>query len=384
MDNITKEKPKLSLMKPYIQIAKLAEERKAEIEANRNIPSDIMEQVKDAGLVKRWATKAVGGEEAAVSEVTQMLREMAYYNGSLAWVIGVTGCSALFSGFIGKESAQAFFSDPHCMVGGFAGPAGVGMLTEGGLKVSGHWRWGSGITHCSHIVGGVKIMDGTTFKGTGIILFKPEELNKIDNWHVLGLKGTHSIDYSTKDTFIPNGRWFPFPVTKATVDAPLYRFSFLGALSLAVASTGLGLAKRAIDELKTLATTKRPFGQGKPLAKRADMQVQIGKLEGQYQAAIALFNQTIAKAEKEVEKGSCSTATKAQIRLASAHSTTMAHTVVQGAFNMAAGSAIWQSQKLEELIRDMNVAKQHGMVNVTNYRTVGAVLVGEDVPSVLL
>ncbi len=368
----------------HIHLAQAAEARKEEIETQRNLPTDLMEQVKKAGLVKRWATQAVGGEEASVSSVAQMLQEIAFYNGSLAWVVGVTGCSALLSGFIASESAEALFQNPESMIGGFAGPAGMAQRVEKGLKVSGHWTWGSGISHCSHIVGGVKIMEGEEFKTTGIVMFKPEEIEMIDNWQVLGLKGTHSIDYRAEGVFIPNGRWFPFPVKQAQVDAPLYRFSFLGALSVTVASVGLGLANRALSEIKTLATVKSPFGQGKPLCKRPETQTQIGKLEGTYQAAKALFNQTIAQAEQEVENEACSTTTKAQIRLASNHSTSLAHSVVQGAFDLAGGSAVWQSHKLEELIRDINVVKQHGMVNALNYRTVGAVLLGEDVPAFML
>ena len=368
----------------HIQLAQQAEAQKQQIEANRILPTDLIHEVKKAGLPKRWATQTVGGEEAAVSEVTTMLREMAYHNGSLAWVVGVTGCSALFAGFVKEEQAWLLFEDPMSMVGGFAGPAGVAKLVDGGVEVSGHWTWGSGISHCSHIVGGVRLMKGEEMQGTGIVFFEPSEIDMIDNWQVLGLKGTHSIDYQATKVFIPNERWSIFPVAQAVADAPLYNFSFLGALSMSIASVGLGLAQRALAEIKTLATTKRPFGQGKPLARRPEIQQRVGKVEGNYQAAIALFEQTIAKAEKEAVTGPCSIAIKGQVRLASAHATSLAHAVVQEAFDIAGGSAVWQSHKLEELIRDMNVVKQHGMVNGLNYRTVGAVVLGQEVPSVLL
>jgi len=368
----------------HLQLAQQAEAQKQEIEANRNLPTDLIQQVKKAGLPKRWATKSVGGEEASVLDVTTMIREMAYHNGSLAWVVAVTGCSALFAGFVDEEKAKLLFQDPMAMVGGFAGPAGVAQIVEGGVEVSGHWIWGSGISHCSHIVGGIRLMDGEEFKGTGIVFFQPAEIEMIDNWQVLGLKGSHSIDYKATKVFIPNERWSLFPAAKAISDAPLYRFSFLGALSMSIAAVGLGLAQRALSEIKTLATTKRPFGQGKPLTRRPEIQLRVGKLEGNYQAAIALFEQTIAAAEKEAMAGPCSVATKGQVRLASAHATSLAHLVVQEAFDIAGGSAVWQSNKLEELLRDMNVVKQHGMVNGLNYRTVGAVVLGEEVPTVLL
>ena len=70
-------------------LGKEAEERKKEIEKGRNIPTDLMSKVKEAGLVKMWAAKVYGGQEAKVSAVSDMLSSMAYYNASLAWV---TGC----------------------------------------------------------------------------------------------------------------------------------------------------------------------------------------------------------------------------------------------------------------------------------------------------
>lgn len=372
-------------MNSHIDIAQKAEARKEEIETERNLPEDIIQEVKQAGLVKRWATKSVGGEESSVFDVCRMIRDISYYNGSLAWVIAVTGCSSLFSGFIEDEKADILFNGNHCMVGGFAGPAGLAKATEdGGLQVSGHWTWGSGITHCSHIVGGVRIMNGEDFVKTAVVFFDPEEVEFIDNWHVLGLKGSYSIDYMADQVLIPSDRWSAFPVQKAIVDAPLYRFSFLGALSMSVASVGLGLANRALSEIKTLAQTKSPFGQGKALTKKPEAQQQIGQIEANYHAAVALFEKTIQDAEEEVENGECSIETKAKIRLASAHSASLSHTVVQAAFNLAGGSAVWKTSKLEELLRDMNVVKQHGMVNTMNYRTVGAVALGENVPMVML
>ncbi len=361
-----------------------AERRKEEIHKLRNIPVDLMDKVKKAGLVKLWAAKTYGGQEAPVSRVAEVLQTLAYHNGSLAWVTGVTGCSSLFSGFLEKEKAKPLFEDPLAMIGGFAGPAGVAVLVDGGLKVSGRWSWGSGITHCTHIVGGIMIKKGEEILGAAIAFFLPEEVEMIDNWQVLGLRGTHSIDYKVDDLFIPDDRWSWFPIKKAVIDQPLYRFSFLGALSISIASVGLGLAKRTVDELISFSKLKSPFGQGKPLSGRPEYQMQIAEVSGKYLAAAALFKETISNAEKEVLTGSCSIEMKANIRLASAQATDLAHQAVQEAYKIAGGSSIWDTSKFSELLRDMNVVTQHGMVSRGNMRTAGAVLLGNKVPEVML
>ncbi|MGB1241348.1 MAG: acyl-CoA dehydrogenase family protein [Chitinophagales bacterium] len=369
---------------PIISLAQEAENRKAEIELLRNIPKDLIQRVKDLGLVKKWTAKEYDGEQASVSEVTQMIQSIAYHNASLAWVIGVTGCTSLFSGFLSPSMAAQLFGDSKVMIGGFAAPAGIARKVKDGLEVSGKWSWGSGITHSSHIAGGVMLKEGGKMIGTAVVFFRPDEIKMHDNWHVLGLKGTHSIDYSAQKVFIPDNRWSRFPLKTPMIDAPLYRFSFLGALSLAVASVGLGLAKRALEEINILAQVKSPFGMGKKLAQKEVVQVEFGKLQGAYLAAIALFQNTIEEAESEAKQGLCSIDSKVKIRLAACHSLQLAEQVVSGAYRLAGGSAIWENHKLEELMRDVQVVAQHGMVSAGNYRTVGAFLLGNKVPETML
>lgn len=367
-----------------VEIAKEAENRRSEIERQRNIPVEIMEKVKAAGLVKMWCRKDCGGAELPVSEVFDIISEMAYYHASLAWVTGVTNCSSLITGFVSKEMADHLYGSENAMIGGFAGPSGNAMLDGENLVVSGRWSWGSGVTHCSHVVAGVKIIEEEKVRGTAVVFFKPEEVNFHDNWEVIGLKGTHSIDYSAESVLIPKRRWTYFPVQRPLNDSPLYRFSFLGALSLSVAAVGHGIARRALDEIKNIASTKSPFGMGKPLKVRPDFQENMAKALGQYNASSALIKSAISDVEKEIQSGPCSISSKAHLRLAAAHSTTLNTDVVTSCYRLAGGSAIWEGGKLEELLRDMNVVSQHGMVNRGSYRTVGAVYMENEVPEAML
>jgi len=367
-----------------VTIAKKAEDRKREIESERNIPIDLISEVKEAGLVRMWATSECGGTETSVSEVSSIISRMAYYSGSMAWVTGVTNCSSLITGFITDEMAQVLYQKDNAMIGGFAGPAGMATMEGNQLRVKGKWSWGSGVTHCSHIVAGTAIIEGDKMVGTAIVFFNPDEVAFHDNWQVMGLKGTHSIDYSVKSTLIPKERWTYFPVKSPISESLLYRFSFLGALSVSIAAVGKGMAERALDEIKKIAMKKSPFGQGKLLSDRPDFQEHMAKAIGNYKAAESLLKSTITELEKEVKSGPCSIKSKANLRLATAHATALNTEVVNSCYRLAGGSAIWQDGKLEELFRDMNVVSQHGMVNRGNYRTGGAIHLDKQVPEFLL
>jgi alkylation response protein AidB-like acyl-CoA dehydrogenase len=367
-----------------ISIAKEAEVRHQEIDNIRNIPTDLMTNIKAAGLVKMWSRKECGGAELSVLEVCNIISGMAFYNGSVAWVTSVTNCSSLITGFVSEKIARNLFENEDAMIGGFAGPSGIATIEGESLKVKGKWSWGSGITHCSHIVAGVAIMNDNKMIGTAVVFLNPEEVTFHDNWHVLGLKGTHSIDYSVDSAVIPGDRWTYFPVKAPLSKSPLYKFSFLGALSVSIAAVGLGLAKRAVVEIEEIAKTKSPFGVGKALADRPDFQERLAISKGQLNAAESLLLQTIEKVEREIKTDSCSLLSRASLRLAATHATTMNTEVVNNCYHLAGGSSIWKESKLEELFRDMNVVSQHGMVNRGNYRTVGAVALERDVPEVML
>jgi len=372
------------MMNVHLNIAKEAEARKEEIEQLRNIPEDIISQVKQAGLVKAWATRSVGGSESLVSEVSSKIVDIAYHNGSLAWIVGVTGCSSLFAGFVDEDMSRILFESPYAMVGGFAGPAGMAIKVDGGLQVTGRWSWGSGITHCTHIVGGVMILEDGKPVGSGVVFFEPDEIEMIDNWQVIGLKGTHSIDYKADEVFVPESRWSVFPIKEPIAQGGVYNFSFLGALSILVCSVALGLAKRAVSEIKTLAHVKSPFGMGRPLAQRSEFQKDIGMIEGNYLAAESLLLRVIDDAEKEAQSGPCSKDMKARIRIATAQCTSMSALLVKQAYHIAGGSSVWDKNKLSEIMRDIHVVTQHGMVNTGNFKTAGSALLGNEVHGMVL
>src|SRR5205823_3666762 len=83
----------------------------------------------------------------------------------------------------------------------------------GGVRLSGAWSFGSGTGHSAYIGAGFFPMDDGEMRwvGDGIpdmrVAFLPrDEVSFADGWHVQGLKGTGSYDYSVADVFVPESR----------------------------------------------------------------------------------------------------------------------------------------------------------------------------------
>jgi alkylation response protein AidB-like acyl-CoA dehydrogenase len=366
-------------------IGKAAETRRVEIETQRKIPEDIIQQLKASGTLRLWVAQAYGGHQAHVLDLLEAIQTLAYYNGSIAWIAAVTGTASLASGYLNPKAAQTIFGASDAMTGGWAAPAGKAKIVEGGLLVSGQWRWGSGIAHCSHILGGVLIQsEKDKTPRSAIAYFEPKAVQLIDNWQVLGLKGTNSIDYQVDQYFVPDENWIYFPVQKAEIDDTLYRFSFLGALASGVASVGLGLARRAIDEILILGKSKIPNGARKSLSERPIVHEKIGQIEAQYQSAKLYLEKAVEKNWQEAKQSKISLQTKSELRLAASFAVQNAIQIVQAAYQIGGGSSIWDGVKLQELLRDINVVSQHGLVAATNIEIAGRTAFGLPVNEWLL
>ena len=375
------EKP---ILEQLSQIGQEAEERTAEIEAHRCIPDDLMENLKQTGILHTWTATDYGGQQATILNLVEKIRHLAYFNGSLAWIACVTGTAALSSGYLQRADAKEIFGAPMAQVGGWAVPAAIARRSDKGLLVSGKWSWGSGIRHCSHIVGGVMIQQDDGSPRSGLVFMKPEDITFIDNWEVLGLRGSNSIDYQVKDLFIPDGKWIWFPSQKPTLDAPLYRFSFLGALSSGVAAVAIGLAARALQEIKELSKTKKPKGANRTLAERPVVHDKIARMEALHQSSWLFLKHAIEACWKEAEAGTPGLESKGQLRLAAAHAVDSSAKVIQEAYQIGGGSTIWDGVKLQELFRDVHAITQHGLVAAPIFEVIGRIELGMKVNEWLL
>jgi len=256
------------LSKRLHEIGKDADSRTAEIEDLRRLPDDIAQALKDSGVLRLWTAKEYGGHEAHINAMLDATETLSYYDGSTGWVAMVTGTASLTSGFMQPEAGQRIFGDAGSMVGGLAAPMGMAQQVDGGLRVSGKWFWGSGTPFCTTIIGlaGVVDAEGKPSKlDNGVklplLFFKPGDVTLHDTWHVSGLKGTASGEYTVQDVFVPDGDWVAFPPVTPVLDRTLYRFPYTGALAAGVASAALGMARRALDEI---LVQKRTIGQHVP------------------------------------------------------------------------------------------------------------------------
>src|SRR5271167_1201470 len=173
---------------------------------------------------------------------------------------------------------------------------GKAVPVNGGYRVSGRWSWASGIRHADWVAG-MTLVDGADGPYPRMTVFPVGQVEIHDNWHVSGLKGTGSCDFSVADLFVPEAFTFDMRTWETKRGGPLYQLGLPGLLINELAGFALGVGRRALDEIIQLARTKhRGYAKPTSLAERGVFQRSIGESDLRLRAARALAIEVFEKA----------------------------------------------------------------------------------------
>ena len=276
-------------------------ERSDEIDHLRQLPDDLAEKLAATGSYRLCAPLGAGGLDLGVRALCEITELLAGANGSAAWCAFIASTAQLNAAGATNEFRQAELLRPDLRLAGVFSSSGTARACQrdgrDGYVVNGHWRWGSGCRNAHWISGALTEVDdhGEPVEGSTMtrVFLAPDEVDILDNWHVMGLRGSGSSDFTATDVWVPAERAVRTNRAGAFTDEPLFRFPLFGVLSLPTGSIALGMARACLDELATLAATKTPNGSRRTLATRPLVHFQYAMAETRHRAARALFYDTI-------------------------------------------------------------------------------------------
>lgn len=362
------------------------------IERDRHLPAELVEALAAAGVFRLCVPRAFGGGEVDTATMVRVVEEVALADGAAGWCAAIGATSGVISAYLPPEEAHAIYGTPAVVTGGVFAPLGKAEVVDGGYRVTGRWPFASGCEHCAWLMGGSVVLDaGTPRRLPGgapdarLMLFPAAAARIIDTWSVSGLRGTGSHDIAVDGLIVPASHSVSLVTDVPRHPGPLYRFPVFGLLALGIAGVGLGIARRAVDELTTLAGTKSPSGSRRLLAERALVQAQVAEAEAALRAARAFLFEAVGDAwDAAARDGVIATRGRALLRMAATHATTTAARVVDVMYTAGGGTAIYAASPLQRCLRDVHVVTQHTMVAAPTWEVAGRVLLGVDTDTAML
>jgi alkylation response protein AidB-like acyl-CoA dehydrogenase len=274
--------------------------------------------------------------------------------------------------YLKDEAVKELFSGPRLpVIAGQGTRPGTAIPTKGGFNLSGSWSFASGIKHGTHI----HTLGVIESSGEARIFVLPVARAKlIDNWDVLGLRATGSIDYTIDNALVPEA-YTHFATTEQPLrGGSLYTIGIIGFAAMCHSGWACGIGRRVLDELLDVVQAKA--GRPGTLADSASFQEQYAKAEAVYRSARAFVYETWNEVADTLARGDkLSVRQHSLIRLALAHATWSAHDAALFAYK-SAGTAALRAGTLQRLFRDMHAGTQHVTSAPPVYASIGRELAG--------
>jgi alkylation response protein AidB-like acyl-CoA dehydrogenase len=324
-------------------------------EAAGQIADEVIDALHETGAFGMWVPRELGGAELDPVRSLELLESISYHDASTAWV--------LMAAAVAIGAAGAFLPDPTVkkLFGGERFPVitgqgtrpGKAVATDGGYRLSGNWNFASGIKHSQWIHTGAAA-EGQPMK---ICIVPVSDATLDDNWDVLGLRATGSIDYSISDVFVPDAYTHDALADNPLRGGGLYHLSAVGIAMIGHTAWALGVTRRLLDELSALAQEKT--GRPGQLVDSDSFHAGFARAEARARSARALAHEQWEAVTAALDAGQRPTAREQSLLRLAMHNATWTAEEVAVFVYSSAGTTALRTGTIQRLFRDVHGGTQH-------------------------
>ena len=377
-----------ALLQTARELGPLIREHAAQAERERRLSKPVFDALHRSGITKMFLPKSLGGLETDPVTMLRVVEEIASFDSVAAWLLMVTNSGAFTGCRYPAQVVEEVFRDTNdCLIATAFQPPVAAVEVDGGYRLTGQRPLASGAHAARWVCLTGLVMDGAQPRivdghPTLIIAIMPvKDVEVLDTWDGLGLRGSDSTDVAVHDLFVPSAFTCPlapqFEPNKHYRSA-LYRMPMLAPIVLAtLPPIALAIARNAIEQVRALSDKRTPMGSAVALRDRGVAQARLGRAEAMLSSARAFVYQTMAETWAGTQAGAAfSTEQRARVLLAAAHAAQTGAEVTDMMFTSGGSSAVYTRHPLERLFRDAQVIRQHGFVAAARYETVAQVMLG--------
>lgn len=369
-------------------------EQAGRVEVSGRIPDDVAARLVEADLFRMTQPRRFGGLGLPPSEAWKAVFEVARGCSSCAWLVGLIAANILMVGKF-SEAAQrdVFLCGKPAVVPMLTGGVGYDIRAEraeGGVMLSGKWRYASGIDVASWV--GLLVPLPADEADELHIVLVPREAFEVDHgsWNVLGMRGTGSKNVALAPVFVPEHRWLKWSLLQSgrchpdcRNDELIFDYPLNPVFAMSVAAPTLGVASAVADEFRALV--KNRINAGTQQQQVQDKGAQIKVASGD--ATMALLRRSLLDDAEllldTLRDGDSNTLEdRGAVRMRIAVAASLALAEAQKMFAALGGSILPGGTRAERLFRDVHAMSSHFLLQPdTIGEAYGRLLLGLDLPA---
>ncbi len=354
---------------------------------NRRLHEETIEALTGAGVFRMRTPAHYGGYEVEATTMGRTIASIALGDGAAAWNTAVWSMCAWLAGLYPDQVQDEVFANPDVRVCGVLSPTAVAQPHDGGIVVSGKWRFISGALH-SHwqlVLAMAPTPDGSS-QWPVMALVPMSDLEIVDDWYTAGLRGTGSVSTVARDLFIPAERVLPMVAilqgqyaSERNADSPMFRSPMMATGCASFTGTAVGLAQAALQDFRErmpnrkITYTDYAAQQQAPLTHLQLAEATLKIDEAEFHAR-RLATTLDAKA---AERQPWTLLDRVGARAALGRVFSLAKEAVDVLNTASGGSSLYSDVPIQRIERDIQALNLHALMHPnTNLELYGRVLCG--------
>ncbi|MET0821062.1 MAG: acyl-CoA dehydrogenase family protein [Aeromicrobium sp.] len=350
--------------------------RRAEFREQRHVSRDFVGRLKQAGVYRAATPARFGGSPMAPADFLDVVERISAVDGSTGWVSSF-GSSTIYLAALPLDTQAELYADGPdiCFAGGLF-PVQRAAPTRDGFMVDGHWKFASGCKGADVLGVGIAGDEETAGKPR-VALLRPQDVEIVEEWDVVGMQGTGSFDLKVHSTEVDRD-WTFVRGSEPQVDEPLYRYPTIAYAAQVLAVVSAGVARAALQFAEEVGSGRAGVTGAPKLADRAYYRTGVAEAEALLGSARAWFYEVTRDAWDTVLAGDpTSPEQNARLRLASSHLAKTSADAVHKIVEISGTGAIYRGHPLQWIAGDAAVPQQHAFLGPAMYDAAGAVLMGQ-------
>ncbi len=345
-------------------------QRSAATEAARDVPSETIAAIHQAGLLRVLQPLQFGGLQGRFGLFSRIVETLAEGCAATAWVFAVLGEHQWIIGCLPERGQAEIWGDaPTAVASSSLAPRITAQRVGDGWRLSGEFPFSSGSTHAQWAIIGARCPEADSTISTRYLLVPRSEIEIVDDWHVLGLRGTGSRTLRLRDVVVPAHRTVPLrdllvgtpPGAMVHPDYPLLRAprGFLVPFSLPPVAFALG--RRALA--MTAATLAGRVSRGVTrLANSEIVQLKLAEAAAAIDTASLVLSVRRDESDAALLSGRAITmADAARNRRDITYGVQQVRAAVQGLAELNGARMVYDSDPLQPILRDVLTIATHNI-----------------------
>ena len=300
----------------------------------------------------------------------QVAFELGRGDGSAAWVWSVMLIHDLFVAHFPEEFQKEYWGKDRTLSASSFLPNGKPTPANGGIRVSGKWSFCSGVDNADWLFLGVFFgppSGGSPLPDIRYVMVPKGDYKILDDWDVMGLRGTGSNSVVIEDKFVPNHRIVSHkemsdatsPGTKLHTD-PVYRTPIWSFVPFTISAPACGVAQGALDAFIDEMKVRDDSFAHSPLSKKPGMHARVAEASAMIDCGDLLYKRSYRETIDKILAGEVPTLEfRARSRRDQGYCVKLAKAAVGLLIDAGGGRGLYETNHVQRSFRDLQAMSGH-------------------------